>query len=310
MIALPDVDALMAGGLQAQLDARTAERAAARDKARTITIWAAVLAAASLATGALMHVPQVGFMVAGAVGLILLAWADRVRRAMITRLKEDMNGALADALEIEYSVVPVPGPEFDLGLDAGILPDHDNAQFQDLWRGKIEDTDFTLYEATLTEQRGSGKNRRTVTVFQGIILRLQFARGFSGTTLVRRNKAIKISLFGDAMTVAGQRLERIRMVDPEFESVFDVYGSDQVEARYLVHPAYCERLLSLESNFAGEQLAALFHDGDLLVTIHCDELFESASMDPAEDRERLGRSIAQFGAIALLVKQLNERPRS
>lgn len=76
----------------------------------------------------------------------------------------------------------------------------------------------------------------------------QFA--FLATTLVRRDGS-KFTLFGDTKTYAGQKLERIKMVDPRFEDTVDIYGTDQVEARYLVHPAYCERLLDLEREFAG-----------------------------------------------------------
>ena len=99
------------------------------------------------------------------------------------------------------------------------------------------------------------------------------------------------------------------MGDPRFEDAFDVYGSDQVEARYLVHPAYCERLLELERDFFGEKLCALFHQGDLLVTIHTDNLFESVTLDPEKDRELLATTIDQFASIQRLIQTLNERPR-
>jgi hypothetical protein len=100
------------------------------------------------------------------------------------------------------------------------------------------------------------------------------------------------------------------MVDPRFEDAFDVYGTDQVEARYLVHPAYCERLIELEQEFEGDRLAALFLGGDLIVTLQTGNMFESATLNPKRDRELLGKTIAQFGSITKLVKLLNERPRS
>jgi hypothetical protein len=179
---------------------------------------------------------------------------------------------------------------------------------EDQWQGKIGDTDFLLYDAKLTEEQGSGKSRRTVTVFEGIILRFRFARPFLSTTLVRRD-GFKFTLFGDDKSFGGQVLDRVKMVDPRFEDAFDVYSSDPVESRYLVHPAYCERLLELERDFYGSKLAALFRHGDLIVTVNAENMFESATLDPAQDRELLGRTITQFGTMARLIELLNERPR-
>ena len=54
------------------------------------------------------------------------------------------------------------------------------------------------------------------------------------------------------LPLCGKTLDIAEMVNPEFEDAFDVYSDDQVEARYLVHPAYCEELLAMERAFAGE----------------------------------------------------------
>ena len=56
-------------------------------------------------------------------------------------------------------------------------------------------------------------------------------------------------------------------------------------------------------------MAALFLGGDLIVTLETGDIFESATLNPARDRELLGKTIAQFGSISRLVKLLNERPR-
>lgn len=64
-----------------------------------------------------------------------------------------------------------------------------------------------------------------------------------------------------------------------------------------MHPAYCERLIKLEREFNGAKLSALFTGGDVIVTIHADDMFESATLNPDEDRERLGITIGQFGSL-------------
>jgi Protein of unknown function (DUF3137) len=309
MIALPDVDTLMASGLQARLDALSVERAKAKEK----VYWTG---GGGVAVGILVGIILLTFgaqQFAYFGGAIIiggaLAWANSIRQKMVNSLKQEMNGALAKALQIDYSVAAFPGQEFENARTFELLPEYDDRYLQDQWHGSIEGTDFLLYEAKLTETRGSGKSRRTVTVFEGVVLRFQFARPFLATALVRRD-GFKFTLFGDSKSYSGQELERIKMVDPQFEDAFDVYGTDQVEGRYLVHPAYCERLLELEREFDGEKLAALFLGGDLIVTLRTGDIFESATLNPEQDRELLGKTIAQFGSIARLVKLLNERPRS
>lgn len=309
MISLPDVDTLMAGGLRARLDALSAERAKAKEKVYWTGGGGVVIGILVAAILMIFGARQSAMFAAAIIGGGAIAWANSIRQKMVNALKQEMNGALAAALQIDYSVAAFSGQEFERACQYDLLPSYDDSYLQDQWHGSIDGTDFLLYEAKLTETRGSGKNRRTVTVFEGVVLRFQFARAFLGTTLVRR-EGFKFTLFGDSKSYGGQTLERIKMVDPQFEKAFDIYGSDQVEARYLVHPAYCERLLELERQFEGEKLAALFLEGDLIVTLQTGDMFESATLNPEQDRERLGQTIGQFASIVQLVKLLNERPRN
>jgi Protein of unknown function (DUF3137) len=309
MIEMPNVDALMAGGLQQWLDGKTAERAKARERVLWTRIAGVILCAAILLIALVAGINiQFAMFAIVLVGGGFFQWASHIRQVMVDDLKQEMNGALARALGIAYNVDVVSGAEFDEACEYDLLPSYDDRYLQDQWAGSVADTDIMLYEAKLTEERGSGKNRRTVTVFRGIVLQMRFARAFTGTTLVRR-EGFKFTLFGDDKNYGGETLERIKMVDPQFEDAFDVYGSDQVEARYLVHPAYCERLLDLERNFAGKNLTALFRGGDLLVTIQSEDMFESATLNPSEDRDRLAQTIQQFASIEQLVRKLNERSR-
>jgi Protein of unknown function (DUF3137) len=309
MIDIPDVETLMAGGLQDWLDQKTAEREKAREQVFWTQVTGGILAVVAILIGLIAGVdfrfPMFG---AALVVAAFYAWANHIRQKMVNSLKQEMNGALARSLGIAYEVSPQSGPEFDLACEYDLLPSYDDSYFQDQWSGATAGTDILLYEAKLTEQQGSGKDRRTVTVFEGIILRMRFAREFLGITLVRRD-GFKFTLFGDSKNYEGRTLDRIKMVDPRFEDAFDVYGTDQVESRYLVHPAYCERLLELERDFYGEQLCALFTGGDLLVIIKTSDMFESATLDPADDRQLLGQTIDQFASITRLIQTLNERPR-
>ncbi len=309
MIALPDVETLMAGGLRDWLAGKTEERAKIRKQARRAKIGS--LAGGFLALlilAALDANEEFSMFISGAIIAAGFGWAAHKRKTMVDSLKLEMNNSLAKHLDIEYLVAPSKGSEFDTACQFDLLPGHHESSFQDCWHGDIGGTDFLMYEVELTERRGSGKNRRTVTVFEGVLLRFKFARSFLSTTLVRRD-SFKFSLFDDARTFGGIKFERLKMVHPQFEDTFDVYSNDQVEGRYLVHPSYCERLLALEQDFEGSDLAALFHGGDLIVAIKTPDMFESAELDPFWDEILLARTIRQFASMAKLIQLLNERPR-
>jgi Protein of unknown function (DUF3137) len=308
MISLPDVNTLMTAGLAKWLENKAADRLEAKKQMYTAGIAGAGVALAVVILSTTFDFFPFGYFGAAFVFGGGLMWANGIRQKMVNTLKQEMNGALAKAMEIEYDVIAIEGPEFARACTYDLLPSHDDSTFSDAWQGSVAGTRFQLYEAELTEQQGSGKSRRIVTVFQGILIQLRFARDFLGITLVRR-EGFKFTLFGDSKKYDGQTLDRITMVDPAFEDAFDVYGSDPVEARYLVHPAYCERLLALEHEFDGSKLAALFIGGDLLISIHTEDMFESASLNPSEDKERLGKTISQFGSLIQLITHLNERER-
>jgi hypothetical protein len=313
MIERPDAAALMAGPLGAWLTAQNAEREAVKIKASRIRSWAiaaacAIAVAVVLFGGQIWTALQIGFF-AGIAGFGI---AELIKRPMLNKLKGGINGAIAEALGLHYSVEVEPGQPFEWAKLFDMLPSYDNDHFQDLWSGEVAGRPFTLHEARLTEQQGSGKSSRTVTVFEGSIMAIQFARRFTSTTLIEEDGQRRKFLIGaekDRATIGDVELERIDMVSPEFEARFSVWSNDPVEGRYLVHPEYVERLLAVESAFSGKNIRALFHQGELLIVLETGDLFESGSLEADQDRALLETSIAQFGSLAELAARLNERER-
>ncbi|WP_424773359.1 DUF3137 domain-containing protein [Novosphingobium sp.] len=313
MIVRPDPGALMAGQLGTWLESQNAERAAVTAKVRRIWMLAiaagcAVAVAVTLFGDNIGAGMQFGFFT-GLAGFGIAEW---VKRPMINRLKGGINSAIAQALELDYVVEVVPGDAFQQAYKFQLLPSHDTARFADGWRGNLGGRPFAMHEAKLTEERGGGKSRRTVTVFEGQVLSIGFNRQFNSTTLLEPNAQRRKFFVGaekEQVTIGGVELERVDMTNPQFEERFTLWSNDQVEARYLVHPEYLERLLAVEQAFAGEDIRALFQNGDLVVTIKTGDLFESGSLDSSDDRTLLETAIAQFGSLADLAVQLNEKPR-
>ena len=239
------------------------------------------------------------------------AWGYAPRAKAIKETKLGINRAIAAALGLTYEMEFEPGRGFDLARRYALVPSYDRASFDDLWSGPLGARAFTLHEAHLEEERGSGKNRNYVTVFRGAILTITFTRDFHGTTMVERAGKHR-SWFGgarDTIKLDGKQLDYVDMVNPEFSDTFSVWSDDQVEARYLVHPVYVERVLAVEKAFQGKNVRTLFIDGELVIAIESEDMFESGSMRASEDRAHVARCIDQFMTLVGLCEALNEPAR-
>lgn len=306
MIERPDVDALLAGPLGQWLERQAIVRDEARRKSNRRFLIAAAIGVPAILLTLTVAKGWTEFVV-----FAVLAggawWGYAPRAKAIKATKHGINRAIAESLGLVYAHEFLPGRGFELARTYRMVPSYDRESFDDLWSGELSGRSFTLHEAHLEERRGSGKNRRWVTVFRGAILTIAFDRTFHGTTLVERNKKHR-GFFGgerDYVEFDGHRLDFADMVHPEFEDLFTVWSDDQVEARYLVHPRYIERLIEVERAFGGQDIRALFKGGELAICIESGDMFESGSLDANEDRARVTRCVDQFMSLVGLCEALN-----
>lgn len=151
----------------------------------------------------------------------------------------------------------------------GILPTHETASTHDLLRGNYKQVPMALLQCTLQSTSGSGDDSRTHTDFRGLIITINVPKRFTGHTTVRRDRGNLGNWFGKQF--AGS-LAPVKLEDPRFEARYEVYGTDQVEARYLLTTTFMERLIALEELFISHaggncDIQCAFKDGKLLLTI-------------------------------------------
>jgi hypothetical protein len=259
-------------------------------------IGAPIVLALALLVGAAFR--EGGFVLAAVLfgGLGAAWWAYAPVEAVRRRVKTQSLTAIAEAMGARFSLaVPAP-PGLSRFRDLDLLPRYDISSFEDLFSGAHHGATFDLYEAHLQQRRRSGKRTTTVTVFRGQVIRLVFPRKFEGVTIVRRDAGVFNFLAG-----LGQ-LKRVGLVDPKFEKVFEVYGTDQVEARFLVHPAFMERLMEMEASLKGQRLRCAFQEGDLLIAIEGANLFEPGSMfEPLVSPARARRIVDELASLMRVV---------
>ncbi|MBT2134029.1 DUF3137 domain-containing protein [Croceibacterium sp. LX-88] len=313
MIERPNVEALLAGPLGRWLELQVQVRAEAKAKSNKRFVMAGLIAAGLVLVGwtTLPVVDEIKAFGTLAIALVGAAWAYAPRAKAIEDTKNGINKAIAESLGLSYEMEFQPSEGFELARRYALLPSYDRSKFEDLWSGPLGQRAFTLHEAHLEEERGSGKNRSYVTVFRGAILTISFGRRFLGTTIVERSTKHR-KLFGgarDSVELDGLELGYVDMVHPDFQDSFSVWSDDQVEARYLVHPRYVERLLDVEKAFSGRDVRTLFKGGELVIVVESENLFESGSLDASEDPVRVTRCIDQFMTLVDLCEALNEPAR-
>jgi len=115
----------------------------------------------------------------------------------------------------------------------------------DYVNGKIGDTQIQFSEIDAKYESGSGKNRSVKTVFKGLFFIADFNKNFKGQTIVLPDAAEKLfGHFGKLLQSWNLvRDQLISLEDPEFEKLFVVYGSDQVEARYILSTSLMKRII-------------------------------------------------------------------
>ena len=309
-----DIQSLLKGRLGDWLAQQQAMRAEARRAANKRWLWGgiamAVVIAVIFSIGALGQL-RVLIAILGVVGVAI--WGYSPISSAKHAMKVGINSAVAREFGLSYSHEVEPGSEFAAAKTYGLLPYYNRDSFEDRWYGTIEGHSFNLYEAHLEEQRGSGKNRRWVTVFRGVIMDMGFGRNFHSTTLLQR-AGKHPSWFGlggrkDHVSFRGHRLDYVDQVHPEFEDIFEVWSDDQVEARTLIHPAYVEQLIALERAFQSDAVRAVFHRGEVVVVVETGNLFESGSMDANEDERKVAQAAAQFTALRSLALAINQNDR-
>lgn len=294
--------------IQPQLAARETDRVAAIRKQRTFTIYA-VLAAIVLGGGATwMFQHPAGLAVGALAGFGLYAWGSAAINKLKTETKLMLVNPVAAEFGMAFQLNPGQPPIINRFLSLGLVPRWDRSGFEDHLSGARSQTPFEFFEAHLEERRRTtdsrGNTRETwVTVFRGQCLTARFPKEFKGITKVYRDMGAL-----NFLAKFGVREPRVKLEDPVFEKHFEVYGTDQIESRFLLTPDFMERLLALERTFAGKQLRCAFAGGEMMLAVEGKNLLEAGSMDRRmDDLGRVREMLEDFAAIFLLIDSMCQR---
>ena len=161
-----------------------------------------------------------------------------------------------------------------------LIPKHDTEIAEDHITGTYKDIKVDLFETKLSKDSDENSSTTLNTVFDGIIVELSMNKSFSGKTVIKKD----IGTVGNWFINKSTSLKKVKLEDPNFEKMFEVYSDDQVEARYLLTVTFIERLKELVENFGGKSIQCCFYNNKLLMMIPIEkDMFEPGSIYEAED---------------------------
>ncbi|MEM7662842.1 MAG: DUF3137 domain-containing protein [Pseudomonadota bacterium] len=280
---------------------RERDRVSAVKEARTG--W--ITGGAGGALGALAGFGLAGLPLLGILAIVVGAGWAFYRTSALRHIGKEAKTLLVQPVAQEFGLVfdERPGEQgtvYDFRR-ARLLPSWDRSNFEDRLTGQRGDVDFEFFEAHLEERRTTRDSKgrtqtRWVTVFRGQCIRFDFHKQFYGETLVARDSGI-FNRFG-----GGGDMKRAKLEDPKFEKAFEVYTTDQVEARFLLTPDFMQKLVDLEEAFHGGKLRCAFVGGEMFVALEGGDLFEPGSMfRRLDDPNRIRELLDDFAAVFHLI---------
>jgi len=238
--------------------------------------------------------PSIIVLVLG--GLSIAALNKRFFKNVRGETKEKIVGGICAYIGWTFLADVKDKPDLNYWSRLGLLPKGypsgrtlgiKRSSFEDQMSGEAHGAQFTSVETHL-EQKNDDNWR---TVFRGQVMTLTFPRKFLGKTVVLRDKGVfQRKKLGD--------MKRVGLVDPIFEKIFEAYSTDQVESRYLLDPAFMQKLIDLERSVDGKKIRFGFVDGQLLIVVETPNRFEAGSMlKSLTTPDRTQRILDEVGAI-------------
>jgi hypothetical protein len=141
--------------------------------------------------------------------------------------------------------------------------------------GKTRSIHIEFSELNVLEDNDPWKINRTITVFKGLFFVADFNKNFKGYTKVVPD--YKLNLF--------QGHNRVTLEDPEFEKYFQVYGDDQVEARFILSTSLMKRITDFRKKSGRKIYIAFKHNKIYIAIRYSENLFEPKVFETLYDFE-------------------------
>lgn len=269
----------------------------------------------TLALGLIAIIPQLGLqalVLSGVAGVGAYTWfKTKASREYRADFKNKVIRAILKNIDTEgemrYSGYGrIKRNEF---VNCGIVNKNpDRYQGDDLVSGKIDQTEFSFSEIHAQYYVKDSKGRRRLqTLFKGLVFKADFNKDFQGRTVMVPDIAERFlgNMGQQLQKLNFGRGELVQLESVEFEKLFAVYSTDQVEARYILTPKFMERVVKFcEKNEL--KISMAFHNSNVYVGIPMSkDFFEPTIFRTLLDYERTKEYHDDMTLAISLVEELD-----
>lgn len=290
----------LAQSLSPVLQTLEQKRRQLKTKGQTTGLWVGgVILAIGLGISFYFDAALIGGGITLALALLIFyCCVDAQSEELSGYYKNEVIGQMLRSLCENASFEPRQGISEAEFQNSGLFGRSDRYHTEDRMQGCLGKTDFCCAEVHAEQRRTrtSSKGVTThywVTIFKGFLFIADFHKNFEGQTVIRRNSLLKLDFSGS----------RVKLESPDFEKTFDVYATDQVEARYLITPAMMERLLNLDKRFDSGITVSLRNSNILVAIPESKNHFEASIWRPVGNLECLKE---EFSTIRMLLSIVDE----
>lgn len=164
---------------------------------------------------------------------------------------------------------------------AGLLPAYKFAYSEDGFSGTVHGAQFTFVEA-LVVPPDEGTFASVDALFLGVLTKITLRKKISGKLLIMGKSGLPARK-------PSTEYQRVELEDVKFMEKFDVLGTDQLEARYILTPAVMGRLLDIQK--LHWDFRASFQDGHMLTAFSQPDRFQVGSVHSAPDDPKHARDL-------------------
>lgn len=225
-----------------------------------------------------------------------------------------------------------------------ILADHSYAEFEDIIIGKRNGGGVRSFECRLIERQKKRSfdddkdDRITVRTHFAHIVQTQIKKRFAGRTIIRRkSKSVlagaetalqkKVGAIGEKLAgslrdkggmfgkILGNAVEKsagamgdmqaIKLESSAFAKQFEAFGTDQVEARFILTPDVMDALTQLSQRYHAQEIGIVFENNSATLCLHASDKFEPQScLVPLDQKSRFIQFVNDLAVIMDLVDTL------
>ena len=237
--------------------------------------------------------------------LVLRALYASRKRRYIRQYKASVFGTVCARLFPQMEFKPDEGISWQ-EFDGTELFEHESETYysEDRFEGMQGKTNVQLAEAIAKRRKlkvdTDGIGTREVVFFRGLFMIADFHKHFRSRIRILPEGEKKRRWRGE---------ELVEMEDPEFEAEFVVFGTDQVDARYVLSSSMLRRILDLKRRWRTD-IRLAFKESCVYMTIqHNRDWFEPSFFSSARNRLQIEEFVDELDFCLGLVDDLNLNTR-